>query len=170
MYNLEELKISELKDGDILCYQKDTWIGLPIQFSTRNKISHCGTFSKGKIYEAVLPKVEKNDVKKSIEKSSSIMIQRPKFKFDIYELNKILEEQVGKPYEIRGIWYEIKRQIFGGWDGGNSIKMFFCSKLCLYAFWFILKNNKTFEKWYDCTPADIWEDRKNFDSYILIQD
>lgn len=168
MYNLNTIDIAELKNGDILCYQKDTYIGLPIQLSTRSKCSHVGIYYDGFIYEAIIKGVCKTPLYESFDKSKSIGVQRLNINVDFERLEDVISQQLGKPYYYVGLLYQLKRQLFGGWKGATDIDSFMCSQLIGYGLNEVVDNDD-FSAWYKMTPADIWEDRKNFKSFNLIK-
>jgi hypothetical protein len=165
---LDKLEVSDLKLGDCLLYNKHTFLGRSIQIICRSHYNHASIFNGiNEVYEAVSPKFKLTDIKESYKDAVEVLVQRPKFYFNHNEIISVSNSLIGLEYYYISIYYELIRQLWGGWEGDKNMRLPFCSKAVAYAY-YIATKCKLFEQYYQYTPDDLYKMRKYFDTFELI--
>jgi len=162
-----KLKVSDLKTGDTLLESDNTAIGLAIQIITRSKINHAMTYNKelNSVYEAIAKGYSLTPLAEALKGSKMVLVARPKFAYDEVKLVSTCEINLGVKYYYKGLWYQIKRQLKGGWDGLKQPIKLMCSIGAMYAYY--ISSGKFKNEWYMATPDDIRSNELDLDIYEL---
>ena len=167
MIKAPKIQFIELIPGDILVYAKSEWISRAIQLLTRSKYNHTGTIgSDGMVYEAMQQGYIKQKVYISVKDSLQVIVKRPKHPINVNARDSAIFEMHKAKYEFAGIWYEVKHQLWGGWQGDKEVsKNVFCSKASAYIEF--KQGNETYKEYWSTSPDEIVENTEDFDTFEL---
>jgi len=167
---LRTITLDKLQTGDVLCFEKNSGISRANQIITRSHIGHTGIYiNNGEklVYESLSNGFHPRPIQESIDKHTvSVYIQRPLFNFSSNELERECKKKIGTKYYFMGLFYQLKHNVWGGWDGTQDLSHgAICSSIVNCIFNILTER---FLTWYKDTPADIWENRVDFESFELL--
>lgn len=168
---LQKIEIKNLLPGDTLLYEKTGFISRSIQIITRSKFNHASMLDKSLLVrEALEDGYVRRTLKESIDKDTkTVVVKRAKKDVDLDLMEDRMRDMRNAKYEFAGIWYEIKKNLWGGWKGDKEVrKTVFCSKADAYIYFTAFDMQDYKNIWYKTSPDMIFEDFENFYTYELI--
>jgi hypothetical protein len=159
------MELKDIRSGDVILYSGRSFVSKAIQFFERSRWSHASLvfdiYGELLTSEADAEGLIANDIKTSI-KGCDIIVLRPKFEVNNFELSKFIAPCLGKHrYDFfRLIFVQIIWQLFHVWilneESSEPLKRTICGEWVTYVLYKLFRYD-SFSNWYEATPVTLFE-------------